>query len=203
VRRALRTLLPAAVVVALVGGVAYGLQAATLPRPTRGDLLAADASRWLTHYRRSSGFERLDGRRTLHGVCIQGWSPPYGTGPLEHGAALGLSNGERVFSVDSHLGVLGPHRLWQSRFVPLVQLELAGCPRVLAMRIGAVLAAHRPVRVWRASVLGRPAIVLRLHTRLSEILLYVAPRTRKPIAVRVNAPGVAGFGSFRLERSFP
>jgi hypothetical protein len=82
------------------------------------------------------------------------------------------------------------------------------------MRIGAVLAAHRAVGVRPTSVLARPVIALSLRTRLSEILLYVTPRTREPIAVRVSAPGVSGFGSFRLvplreqivdrfQRSFP
>src|SRR5205823_5501715 len=103
-----------------------------LPRPTRGQLLAADAVRWLTLYRRSAGVERLDGRRALRSTCIQGWFPPYGTGQLEHGAALELGDGERVLAVEHHLGVLGP------------------------------------------------------------------PRTREPIAVRVNAPDVSGFGSFHL-----
>ena len=197
-RRALRTLLPAALLVAVVGAAAWGLQAATLPRPTRGQLLAADAARWLTLYRRSAGVERLDGRRALRSTCIQGWFPPYGTGQLEHGAALELGDGERVLAVEHHLGVLGPPPTPEPRFAPLVELELAGCPHVLAMRIDAVLAAHRGVGVWRTSVLARPVVALRLHTRLSEILLYVAPRTREPIAVRVNAPGVSGFGSFRL-----
>ena len=207
-------LLPAGLLVVVVGAAAWGLQAATLPRPTHGQLLAADAVRWLTLYRRSSGVERLDGGRTLRSTCIQGWFAPDGTGPLEHGSALELADAERVLAVEHHLGVLEPSRRAEPRFAPLVELELAGCPHVLAMRIGAVLAAHRAVGVWPTSVLARPAIALRFHTRLSEILLYVTPRTREPIAVRVNAPHVSGFGSFRLaplreeivdrfQRSFP
>jgi hypothetical protein len=200
VRRALRTLLPAAVLVAAVGAAAWGLQAATLPRPTSGQLLAADAARWLTHYTRSTGVERLDGRRAVHSVCVQPWSPPYGTGILRHGAALQLSDGEHLLSFGEHIAVLGPVRWSEPSFEPLVQLELAGCPHLLAGRVAAVLAAHRKVGMWHASVLGRPAIVLRLHTRLSEILLYVTPRKHRPIAVRVNAPNASGFGSFRLAR---
>lgn len=184
--------------VTVVGAAAWGLQAATLPRPTRGQLLAADAARWLTHYRRSAGVERLDGRRPVRTSCVQPWSPPYGLGPIQHGSALELSDGERVLASRPHIGVLGPPRPAESSFVPLVQLELAGCPHVLAARIAAVLAAHREVGVWRASVLGRPSLALRLHTRLSEILLYVTPRTHEPFAARINAPNVSGFGSFRL-----
>jgi hypothetical protein len=142
---------------------------------------------------------RIGDGPVVRGACLQGWFPAHGgRGRIDRGTFLDLSDGITLVSVLSDgLDVDGRH---EARGLPLAQLELAGCSRVLAPRLAAALQSGAPFRISRATASGRPAIELHIPTRRTSIDLYVAPKTYRPLAVSVTSAHYDGRSTLRLVR---
>jgi hypothetical protein len=202
VRSAVVTLLVACAVglATFVGG--WAVQAASLPPPEKGDRVAARAVAWLLRYRLVESSFRIGRGPVLHGRCLEGWFPSAG-GRVDRGTLLRLDDGVSLVAVAPHdLEIDGapdgePHGL------PLAQLELAGCSRVLAPLLGGLVQSGRSVRVAPAFAAGRAALAVRIPTARTRIVLYLAPKTDRPIAVAVSGERYAGRGRIRLTRLTP
>jgi hypothetical protein len=182
----------------LAGG--WALQAALLPPPERGDVVAARAVSWLVAYRLVESTFRIGDAPPVHGRCLQ--FPLLG-GLAGRGLILRLDNGLSVIESGPHeLRVEGATRS-EPRGLPITQLELAGCPPVLVSRIAGLVQSHSSVHVERSFVAGRPALALRVPTTLNRIVIYLAPKTYRPIGVSVTSGRFSGLARIRLTRLTP
>ena len=180
----------------------WAVQAASLPPPEKADRVAARAVEWLLRYRLVESSFRIGRSSLLQGRCLESWFPSSG-GRADRGTLLQLDDGVTIVAVPSrHLEIDGapkgaPHGL------PLAQLELAGCPRVLAPLLGALVQSGRSVHVSRAFAVGRPALAVRIPSARARIVLYLAPTTDRPIAVSLTSRSYSGRGRIRLTRLTP
>jgi len=171
----------AAVAIAIGAGAlvaAWTVQAATLPRAPRADIAAADALVVLEHHHIASSRLRLDAGRPLAGTCIQGWFPRRGT-------LLRLSDGTRVLDMRGR-------RLSDE---DVAELELAGCPRVLASLIARPLVSGARATAVRAEGLR----AVRIRDRRSLLTLYLAPHGNVPVGVAIAGPHGSGRSRIFLE----
>lgn len=182
------------------GGLA--VQAASLPPPERSDRVAARAVAWLLRYRLVESSFRLDGGPVVHGRCLEGWFPSTG-GRVDRGTLLRLDDGVSLVSVPPHSLEIDGAPGGEPRGLPLAQLELAGCPRILAPFLGGLAQSSRRVHVTPAFAAGRPALAVRIPTARTRIVLYLAPKTDRPIAVSVTSSRRSGRGRIRLTRLTP
>ena len=188
VRVALASGATAAALAAVLAGAAFGLQAVALPRPTRGQLIAAKTLRGLT---RQGAVESttLVGGRPVSTVCVN---------------AKVIRLGRTRRSLSGSLLITGRRRLVETRFasfrigstlreedgpLPAIRAVLAGCPRALERRIGRFLDDRAPVGVKRAFVRGQPRVRLSFWRGRSRLFLFVEPRTLAPVAVRIGRRG--------------
>lgn len=193
-----------AVALAVAGGflaAGWSVQAAGLPPAAHADRVAADTAAWFLRYRLVRSTFRLDGRRES-GLCLRGWFPRR-DGLLARGTLLQLGSGLRIVDNGGPLrlsGAAGPERTG----VPLLQLELAGCPAILGPRIAAAAQAGVHLRFERAFAAGGPALALRLppqnHDRLT---VDVRPGSYRPLAIAVARGNRHGVARVRLVRLAP
>jgi hypothetical protein len=196
--RILSTLIVAASICGATLAAAWGLQAAMLPPPEHADLVAAHAVEWLLSYRLVDSTFRIGDETPLHGECLQGWFTAQ-HGRIVRGTVLRLSNGSSLIAVrPHHLQLTGAAR-GESVRRSIVQLELAGCSRILGPRI-AEAAQDGPLRIDRS---GGAALGLRIRTTLTRMTLYVDASTYRPVAVRASSGPVSGYGRIRLTRLTP
>jgi hypothetical protein len=198
--RAVRSLGVTLVVAATIGGgvlaAAWSLQAAALPVPERADFVAARAAGWFLQYRLVESAFRVGTGPLIHGSCLQGWFPTR-AGP-QRGTVLRLDNGTSIVAVrPHHVDVVGAARPLSARRV-LVDLELAGCPRIVGPRIAQQLQNGPRERTERAYAAGRPALALRVPTMVTRIVVYLAPKTIRPVAVAVRSGRLSGYSRIRL-----
>lgn len=195
------TLVVAAAASGAVGAVAWRLQASGLPQPRHANLVAARATAWLLQYRLVESSFRVGRGPLLHGSCLQGWFPTrFG---VLRGTVLRLDDGTSILAIRTHrVDVEGARRPLSPRSI-LVELELAGCPRIIGPRLGE-LAQNRPgLRLHRATVDGEAALALRVPTRLSRIVVYLQPGTYRPTALSVRSGPLRGHSRIRLTRLTP
>lgn len=190
-----RALLAGLAIAACLSLAAFVLEAAILRQVPRSDVIAADALRWLTRYRLVKSAEVIGRRRGLTGTCVESWFRGVRRGRSARGSMLFLSDGERVLATSGRVFTLGATHPLPAR----PALLLAGCPRVLGARIALRLGAWLGVPVTSARADGRRAYVL----RLGRIRLYVDRRTMRPIAVRIVARRLAGWGDIEVRRLTP
>ena len=201
-RSAVVTLLVACAVGLATFAGGWAVQAASLPPPERSDRVAAHAVAWLLRFRLVESSFRIDGGRVVHGRCLDGWFPSRGGG-ADRGTLLRLDDGVSIVSVPPHSLDVDGAPGGEPRGLPLAQLELAGCPRVLAPLLGGLVQSGRRVRVTRAFAAGRPALAVRIPTTRTRIVLYLTPKTDRPIAVSVTTGRDSGRGRLRLTRLTP
>jgi hypothetical protein len=202
VRSALVTLLVAAAVAVSVLASGWAAQVAALPTPERADLIAAHAASWLSRYRFVESAFSVGGAPASHAQCLEGWFPA-GRRGTEHGMLLHFGRDATVVALEGHrleeLGVPGGERPQ----LAVVQLELAGCPRLLARRIAAALNSRPGVRIERASVADRPAIAIRVPVKRGRMVVWVTPRTYRPIALSLTLSRFTGHSRIHLTRLTP
>ena len=179
----------------------WSVEAAGLPPAAHADRIAADAAAWFLRHRLASSSFKLQGRWE-HGLCLRGWfTRPDGT--RTHGTLLRTREGLRILGDGGPLkigGVARPERPG----LPLLQLELAGCPAILGPRIAAAAQTAAHLHVARAFAAGGPALALRLPPQHRDRLtLYVRPQTFRPLMVTASVGGVAGVARIRLLRLTP
>jgi hypothetical protein len=201
VRRALVTVAVACLVAGGAAAAGWGLQATVLPPPTKGARVAARTVAWLLRYRLVESRIRLDGAHPVAAQCLEDWVPAPHHGGNERATELALQDGVRLVLTQEGLRIrAGLHA--EPRTLPLVQLELAGCPRILAPRLAAILQTKH-VRVERAFAAGRPALAIHVPTQRTALVLYVTPRTFKPFAVGLETRRYTGQSRIRLTRLTP
>ena len=195
------TLLTAAAVAAAVLGVGWTLQAAALPAPERADLVVARAAAWVSRYRFVESAFAIRGGPASRAQCLQGW---FSTGGRrsQRGAKLHFGRHATVLALEGRtlevLGVANGERLR----LAVVQLELAGCPRLLSHTIATALQSSG-VRIERATVGDRPAIAFGVALRRGRLEVYVTPRTYRPIALSLTEGRFSGHSRIRLTHLTP
>jgi hypothetical protein len=201
VRPALVTVLVAVAFGSAVLGAGWVAQSAALPAAARTDLIAAAASTWFSRYRLVVSRFRIGSGRPVRATCLQGWfAAPDGT--RAPGTLL-------RFGRTSILAVDG--RTTQSPWAPhtarsglgTVRLALAGCPRILARRIAALIQSGPRLAVERTVLSGRPVLALRLPSPELRLRVYLAPLTYRPIAVSTSDDGLTGVSRIHLTRLTP
>lgn len=183
-----------------IGAAGFGAQALGLPRPPRGDRVGATAVGWLLRYRLVAGSERVNDAAAARVVCFQGWLPSaVGAG---RGTVLALGARRLVLT---RRGLRAYGYAAPAPAVALLQLEAAGCGRVLATRLAAWIQSGRPLRARSVLFEGRPALRLALATRGGRLNLFVTRRLGIPFAVDATLRGgrLHGAGVFRLTRVRP
>ncbi|HKT44928.1 MAG TPA: hypothetical protein VJQ85_09000 [Gaiellaceae bacterium] len=144
--------------------VGFAVQALALPAPSAGDRAAADAISVLRQYHRVQSTLRLGS--TLRASCVEGWSPRRAT-------LLRLSNGTRV---------LDYHRARLTNLA-IVELELAGCPRVLDSRLRKLMASGAHVHISTDA----HVVAVRFQTARLPLTLYLGRHGHRPLGVAIGA----------------
>jgi hypothetical protein len=196
------TLFAAAAVGAAVLGVGWTVQAAALPAPERAELVVARTALWLSRYRFVESAFAVGGNPAVHAQCLDGWFRAARSGS-ERGTELRFGKSARIVALEGRpLEVLGMARRERPRLA-VVQLELAGCPRLLTHAVSADLQSPHGVRLERATVADRPAIGFDVPLKRGGMEVYVTPRTYRPIALSLTAGRFAGRSRIRLTHLTP
>jgi hypothetical protein len=188
VRMALASGASAAVLAALLAGAAFGLQAVALPRPTRGQLIAAKTLRWLNRQDAVESVALVGGRR-VSSVCIDATVGPLGRSRHRLAGSLLMTGRRRLVETRFASYRLGSTLREEDGPLPAIRAALAGCPRVLGRRIGRFLNDRAPVGVKRFVRGGAQLLRLSFRFRESGLLLLVDQRTSAPVAVRIERRG--------------
>jgi hypothetical protein len=195
----LASLLAALVMGAMVFGAGCAVQAGVLPVPQRAAVIAAHAAAWLYRYPLVDSTFSIGKGRPVHATCVSTWFPTAagGSGP---GTLLRLGSGSTVITDLPHdLDVLGrQHR--EPPGLIRAQLELAGCPRLLANTIAGAAESLGRVSVSPGRALGQRALLLHVLTRNRWLIVYLAQRTGKPIGLSITDGGWHGHSVIRLAR---
>ena len=183
------TLGVAAAVVAAIVGSAFAVQRASLHSYSPSTKAALRASRWLERYRLVDSTITLDGGAVLHGRCLQDWF--HTDGRRRRGAVLHLDDGYVLLAVPPHtLQPRGGTSLTRGAS-PLVLMELAGCPRVLARRMQTLAQQRQGLTLAEGNRLG-------FDLEGTKVTLLLDARTDKPVGVRLVAPGASGSSQIRF-----
>ena len=201
-RPRLVTLLVALTTVTAVIAIGWGVQAVALPPPGRAELVAAHAAAWLFRYRLVESTFTIGTGLAVHATCTETWFRLPG-GQSDRGEVLRMSNGFGIVTLQPRdLDVIGGHR-GEARWLPRAQLELAGCPRLLADQIvRAVKSAHKP-RLTNSSESGRPVLTLHLRSTPLRLVVLLRPKTDRPVGLRVAGGGYVGHSVLHLARVTP
>lgn len=198
----LASLLAALVMGAMAFGAGWAVQAGVLPAPQRTAVIAARAAAWLDRYRLVDSTFSIGRGSSVHATCAQTWFPT-AAGSSARGTVLRLGSGSTVVTLQPHdLDVLGRrHRepLWVTR----AQLELAGCPRLLADTIAGAAQSLGRVSVSPGRAMGRHVLLLHVLTRPRRLIVYLASRTGEPIGLSITDRGWHGHSLIRLARVTP
>jgi hypothetical protein len=195
------TALVASAVVAIVLGVGWLVQSASLPAPARADVIAADAATWLSRYRLVESTLKIGSDPSSHETCLAGWFPAPGDG-LAPGLVLRFGRSRIVEVRGRTTQVPAAGALARPR-VTVLRVALAGCPRFLARRIAGRIDSGAKLRIERATVAGRPALALPISFRGLRLRIYLTPLTYRPIAVSANADGLVGESRIHLTTLTP
>ncbi|MGH2971658.1 MAG: hypothetical protein ACRDNM_01165 [Gaiellaceae bacterium] len=174
-------------VVAVVLGAGVLVQRTALPSPGATSLAGLRAGIWLERYRLVDSTITLDGR-VMRGRCLQDWFDTGGR--RRRGAILRLDDGYVLLAVPPHtLQATGGRPATRSAS-PLVLMELAGCPRVLARRLQTLAQQHRGLKLENDR--------LSFQLKATHVTLTLDPRTHSPTAVALVARGTHGVSQLRF-----
>jgi len=178
------------------------VQAAALPAPERADLIAARAASWLSRYRFVESAFAVGGSPAVRAQCMQGWFSA-GRRAAQSGTVLHFGRHATVVALEGNtVEVLGVAQGERPRLA-VVQLELAGCPRLLARAIATALQSPPRIRIERATVADRAAIAFDVPLKHGRMEIYVTPRAYRPIALSLTAGRFTGRSRIRLTRLTP
>jgi hypothetical protein len=188
VRLAVASGATAAGLAALLAGAAFGLQAVTLPRPSRGQLIAAQTMRWLTGQHAVKSVALVRGRQ-VSSVCVNATIGPLGRKRHRLHGSLVVTGRRRFVETRFASFRLGSTLREEDGPLPAIRAVLAGCPRALERRIGRFLDERAPVLAKRVFLHGEWMLRLSFRRRHSRLFLIVAPETFAPVAVRIAREG--------------
>ena len=183
VRMAVASGATAAGLAALLASVAFGLQAVTLPRPSRAQLIAAETLRWLTRQDAVESVALVRGR-VVSSYCVNATVDPL-DGSHRLNASLLITGRRRLVDTRFASFRLGSTLREEDGPLPAIRAVRAGCPRTLQRRLGRFLDKRAPVCVKRVFLDGTPMLRLFFGCPGRGLLLIVEPRTFVPVAIRI------------------
>ena len=181
------TLGVAGAVVAVVLGGGFLVQRASLHAPSSATLAALRAGQWLERYRLVDSTISLDGR-VVHGRCLQDWFSAGGR--RRRGAVLHLDDGYVLLAVPPHTLQSSGGSETTRAASPLVLMELAGCPRVLARRVQTLAQQRRGLTLHGSQ--------LTFGLKATRVTLTLAPHSGRPVGVSLVAHGTRGVSEIRF-----
>jgi len=174
-------------VLALVLGGGFVLQRVALRMPRPASETALRAAVWLQRYRFVTSTFTLGGR-TVRGECLQDWFQSQGS--RRRGAVLRLDDGFSLVDIPPHTLVAKGGTAVDRATTPLVLLELAGCPRLLARRLDTL-------------AMGREGLVQSGNTLVfslkgTSLRLALQPHSNLPVSVGVVGGGTRSTSRIRF-----
>lgn len=192
------SVLTAAAIVAAVLGVAFGLQAAILPRPAHGAVVATQAMAWVSGKQPMASTVTTAGAGTTRSTCVR-HDLRFPDGNVEAAARLTAQGTTRVIPVGYPFRTAAGVRVGKPRGLQLARLALAGCPPVLESLLGGLMKYRSsPPTVGRATVAGRAALTLTTWTKGGRVTVYLAADSKQPLAVSVDGPRLQARARLRL-----
>lgn len=176
-----------AVVTAVLGG-GFLLQRAALNEPPHASDAALRAAAWLERYRLVDSTLSIDGGPTVNGRCLQDWFVTGGR--RRRGAVLHLDDGLTVLAVPPHTLTTTGGTAAERATSPLVLLELAGCPRVLARRVQTLAQQRRGLTLQHGS--------LGFHLKATRVTMALDPRSGAPTGIRIATRSTSGTSQIRF-----
>ena len=178
-------LVQAAVLLVVLVGLAFGVQAAFLNVPSNAQLVAVDALKALARYHVMDGTEQLSTRprRTL---CFENRVLDRKTDSFVLGSFVLVGRRQRYYDLGHGVKFSGAGELTyktaRNRFL------LAGCPEFLAQRLGTLLLQWRQIRVTNVRTDGVAAFGIHFgHSELG-VELYVERSNLRPLELALG-PG--------------
>jgi hypothetical protein len=187
----------AAVVAAGVLGTAWALQAATLPPPDPGHLVAARAMSWLAGDRLAESTFAVGGGPPVRSSCTGSWLPVGGRRELVVRLRV-AGRTPAVVPIGRPYVTLRGVQVARPAGRRLAQLALAGCPPVLESLLAGLVRRQSSTPVGRARLAGRDALTLRVWTRAGRLTVYLETGSKKPFAVALAGPYLTGSGRLLL-----
>jgi hypothetical protein len=182
------TLGVAGAVAGIILGVGFVVQRTVLPSPSTATLTALRAAIWLERYRLVDSTITLDSGRVLHGRCLQDWIEI--AGRRRRGAVLHLDDGYVLLAVPPHTLEATGGRAATRSTSPLVLMELAGCPRVLARRLQTLAQQRRGLSLQNER--------LGFTLKATHVTLTLDPKTNAPLAVALATGASRGTSELRF-----
>ena len=184
VRMAIASGATAAGLAALLASVAFGLQAVSLPRPSRAQLIAAESLRWVTRQDAVESVALVRGR-PVSSFCVNATVGPFAGSPHPLNGSLLITGRRRLVDTRFASFRLGSTLREEDGPLPAISAVRAGCPRTLQRWIGRFLDKRAPVCVKRVFLHGTPMLRLFFGCPGRGLLLIVEPRTFVPVAIRI------------------
>jgi hypothetical protein len=184
------TVLAAATVAGGVLGGAWALQAATLPAPDPGNLVAVRAMGWLAGERLVESTFAVGDGPSVRSSCVRTWLSAKGS--REQAVRLTVAGRMRVIPIARPYVDARGKQVGRPNGPLLARLELAGCPPVLASQIAGLVRHGSRTPVGQARVAGRPALTLKIWTRAGRVTVYLDGETKRPFALTVAGRRPAG-----------
>jgi hypothetical protein len=199
VRRGIAAALTACGVAGAGAAAAWTLQAAALPRPARGNLVAARAMEWLTSDRVLESTFVIGSGRPVRSRCVP-TRLPVGEGRPETAVLVDLDGKKHVVVVGPPYLTIRGTEAEKPRGLERARLALAGCAPVLRSLIGRLVGLHSAPPVGRARINGHAAQTLRIWTKAGRVTVYLDEKSKRPLAVTLVGRRIAGRARLRLPR---
>jgi hypothetical protein len=197
--RILSALVACGVAAGMLGG-AWVLQAATLPKPDPGHLVAAQALAWLSSDRIVESTFAVGGSAPVRSRCVPTWLRAGGR--REPAVRLTVGGDTRVIPVGLPYLTARGRQAGKPRGPLLARLELAGCAPVLDSLIGGLVRYRSSTAVGEARINGRPALTLRIWTKAGRLTVFLDRASKRPLAVAL-AGRLDGRAQLRLPEPSP
>lgn len=181
-RGPLTTVAVAVALAAAIVGVGFGIEAAVLGKPDRGQILVVHAIARLIPYTTAHGQITINGTH-LTTSCRTRW--------LERRlrTIVYVAHGRPIEEVGRHL-----QDDTEQRFA---RFELAGCPRVLRKWLATRINAGTRIVENRGVLDGMTVERLRFPGAALGLTVYVLPSSGLPVALGLMGPAVNGFTRLR------
>jgi hypothetical protein len=187
-------------VVATLVGVAgltaagWGVEMVGLPQPTTAERLAALAEGWLRNYPLT--IDSFHGRHVkASGICLRTSARSFAR------SRLAIANGPPLAVSTGHVR---PLRTAPRSRLPGLLASRIGCTATLLQPVMSTAEAGAPVDADHAFVGREPVLALHLPPYKGErFVLYVSPKTVRPLMAESTLGGVALSATLHLERVDP
>jgi hypothetical protein len=197
-RNRILTALTACAVVAAVVAAGWTAQAALLPAPARGAVVATQAMSWLETGRTAASAFTLGGSRTVS--RCRGRTLRFADGNVEQTVELVTDAATRVYPLSYPFRDASGRRVGRPSGIALTRLQLAGCPAALEALIGSVLKHRdRAPALGDARFAGRDALTLRIWTPSGTMTVFLDAGDKRPLGLALAGRRVSGRARLRWE----